>query len=112
MSKLATEDESKRQRKDSSEDESGFMCQKCDYIVAKVLACSRCKLSFFLRCANISKILHQCFLDGELENFHWTCRSCKAMFPSLQNISSTSRTVVSTKIECPILKTGWRTCRN
>ena len=27
-------------------------------------------------------------MEGELENFHWSCRSCKATFPTLQQISS------------------------
>ena len=78
----------KRQRKDSNEEDSGFMCHRCDFVADKAITCSGCNLTFCLKCANISQTLHKCILDGELENFHWSCRSCKATFPSLQQISS------------------------
>ena len=84
----SSEKDPKRPRQDSSEDDSGFMCQRCDYVVDKVITCSGCSLSFCLKCANVSKTLHQCIMEGELENFHWSCRSCKATFPTLQKISS------------------------
>ena len=84
----SSEKDPKRPRQDSSEDDSGFMCQRCDYVVDKVITCSGCSLSFCLKCANVSKTLHQCIMEGELDNFHWSCRSCKATFPTLQQISS------------------------
>ena len=84
----SSEKDPKRPRQDSSEDDSGFMCQRCDYVADKVITCSGCSLSFCLKCANVSKTLHQCIMDGEPENFHWSCRSCKATFPTLQQISS------------------------
>ena len=59
----------------------------CDYVADKVITCSGCSLSFCLKCANVSKTLHQCIME-ELENFHWSFRSCKATFPTLQQISS------------------------
>ena len=51
------------------------------------MVCSGCKLDFCLRCANISASLWECITKGELDNFIWSCRSCRATFPSLVNIS-------------------------
>ena len=86
--------DSKRPRQDSEEnDQSGTICQRCDLLVAKVIDCAVCKLAFCLGCARISKILSQCLVEGELANFHWTCRSCRSMFPSIEGISSTVKDI-------------------
>ena len=86
--------DSKRPRQDSEEnDQSGTICQRCDLLVAKVIDCAVCKLAFCLGCARISKILSQCLVEGELANFHRTCRSCRSMFPSIEGISSTVKDI-------------------
>ncbi|MES9884994.1 MAG: hypothetical protein ABW185_29475, partial [Sedimenticola sp.] len=78
----------KRQRI-SDIDESCFIskCQKCDKHVDEHVVCSGCKLQFCLNCAQVSQRLYECILNGEMDDFHWNCRSCKSTFPSLQNIT-------------------------
>ena len=76
---------SKRLRQDSDDQE--VLCQRCDYLTKERVICSDCKLNFCLRCANISDALWTCITKGELDNFIWSCRSCRATFPSLDNIS-------------------------
>lgn len=51
------------------------------------MICSGCKLFFCLKCARISENLYQCIMNGEMEDFRWSCRSCQATFPSLENIT-------------------------
>ena len=86
--------ENKRQRQESGDqDQSGTICQKCDLLVAKAIDCAVCKLAFCLGCAKISKTLFQCLMEGELDNFHWTCRSCRSMFPSIEGISSSIKDI-------------------
>ena len=86
--------ENKRQRQESGEqDQSGTICQKCDLLVAKAIDCAVCKLAFCLGCAKVSRTLFQCLMEGELDNFHWTCRSCKSMFPTIESISSTVKDI-------------------
>ena len=75
----------KRPRQDS--DDQDVTCQRCDLLTRERVVCSRCKLDFCLRCANISATLWECITKGELDNFIWSCRSCRATFPSLDNIS-------------------------
>ena len=86
--------EHKRQRQESGDaDQSGTICQKCDLLVSKAIDCAVCKLSFCLGCAKIGKSLFHCMVEGELENFHWTCRSCRSMFPTIEGISSTVKDI-------------------
>ena len=75
----------KRLRQDSNDEE--VMCQRCDNLTKERVMCTGCKLNFCLRCANISATLWQCITKGELDNFLWSCKSCRATFPSLDNIS-------------------------
>ena len=83
-------DASKRQRQDSNEEDVDTVpCQKCETIVKEKIRCSGCKLLYCLKCAHVSQALYKCILNGELENFHWTCMCCKEMFPTLDNISTT-----------------------
>ena len=84
-------DRSKRQREDSL-----LYCQKCDDIMDANIECSGCKLKYCLRCAEISERLFQCISNGELANFHYNCASCKATFPSLENISG-ALNIIQTK---------------
>ena len=76
---------SKRLRQDS--DDLEVICQKCDNLTKERVSCSGCQLNFCLRCASISATLWTCISKGELDNFIWSCRSCRATFPSLDNIS-------------------------
>ena len=64
------------------------MCNKCEFLYEKSISCSGCKLSFCLKCAKVTEALYNCIVAGEMDDFHWTCRSCKSTFPSLQNISA------------------------
>ena len=41
-----------------------------------------CKLDNCLKCA-----LFEYLTQGEMEDFLWSCKSCKATFPSLDNIT-------------------------
>ena len=79
--------QSKRYRVGSDESEAEIQYQRCDNIVVERIACSGCKLEYCLECANVSKTLFSLIIEGELEDFKWSCRSCKATFPSLENIS-------------------------
>ena len=67
-------------------DESETECQKCSAIVNESISCSGCKLDCCLKCAKISTILYR--KSGEMDQFMWSCASCKATFPSLENITS------------------------
>lgn len=75
----------KRLRQDSDDQE--IMCQRCDYLTKDRVVCSGCKLNFCLKCANISTNAWQCITKGEMDHFIWSCRCCRATFPSLDNIS-------------------------
>ena len=37
----------------------------------------------------MSETLYTCYINGEVDNFHWTCACCKSMFPTLDNIATT-----------------------
>ena len=79
----------KRPRPASDSNNSGYICQKCELLVEKIIECSGCKLIFCLRCGKISESLYNCLVAGEMEDFLWTCRSCKSTFPSLEKILAT-----------------------
>ena len=51
------------------------------------MICSGCELFFCIKCARISENLYQCIMNSEMEDFRWSCRSCQATFPSLENIT-------------------------
>ena len=70
----------KRLRQDSNDEE--VMCHRSDRVM-----CTGCKLNFCLRCANISATLWERITKAELDNFLWSCKSCRVTFPSLDNIS-------------------------
>lgn len=76
----------KRMRVASSDEEA--TCQKCDTVVQESIISSGCKLNYCLKCAQVSQSLFDIIHSGELENFMWSCRSCRATFPSLENITS------------------------
>ncbi|MEW8545300.1 MAG: hypothetical protein AB2693_17395, partial [Candidatus Thiodiazotropha sp.] len=80
--------DAKRARQDSSEQENSvFVCQKCDRHIEEGINCVGCKLLFCLKCAGVSATLYKCIVNGELESFHWNCKCCNSTFPSLENIS-------------------------
>ena len=70
--------------------QSGFMCNKCEFLYEKSVSFSGCKLFFTVKCAIVTEALYNCtcIVAGEMDDFHWTYRSCKSTFPSLQNISA------------------------
>ena len=76
----------KRMRVASSDEE--VMCQKCDVVVKESIICSGYKLNYCLKCAQVNQSLFDIIHSGELENFMWSCRSCRETFPSLENITS------------------------
>ena len=89
ISKMGDKPDNKRPRQSSTDSEtSGFMCNKCEFLYEKSVSCSGCKLSFCLKCARVTETLYNCIVAGEMDDFHWTCRSYKSTFPSLQNISA------------------------
>ena len=89
ISKMGDKQENKRQRQSSSDsNQSGYLCHRCELPVDKTITCSGCKLTFCLRCGKISETLYNCITAGEMNDFHWSCKSCKSTFPSLQNISA------------------------
>ena len=45
-----------------------------------------CNLAFCIRCSGISSRTFEIIKSGELDIFNYTCRSCKRVFPSLDNI--------------------------
>ena len=69
-------------------DETEHECQKCSHIIHESISCSGCKLSYCLKCAKISETLYNCIKSGEMDQFMWSCASCKATFPSLENITT------------------------
>ena len=80
--------DSKRPRQGSDDtNASAEMCQRCEYAADKTIACSGCNLIFCTECAKISDTLYKCLMEGELSDFHWSCKSCKSSFPTLQNIA-------------------------
>lgn len=83
---MAASKQSKRIRVGS--DEAEIECQKCSSIIGDSITCSGCKLAYCLKCAKISEALYNCILAGEMDQFMWSCNSCRATFPSLENISS------------------------
>lgn len=87
LSKMGDRQDSKRPRQAS--DSSGYICHKCELLVDKTITCTGCKLTFCLRCGKISEPLYKCIVNGEMESFHWSCKSCTATFPSLANITAT-----------------------
>ena len=88
--------DAKRPRQDSSEREiTNFLCQRCDTRVEDGINCTGCKLLFCLRCAQISPGLHKCMKNGEMDDFHWNCRSCNSSFPSLENITGVLKNIQS-----------------
>ena len=75
----------KRARQDSSDPETS--CQKCDSLISEKIMCQGCKLDYCLKCAGISHELFVHLTKGEMEDFLWSCKSCRATFPSLDNIT-------------------------
>ena len=75
----------KRARQDSSDPET--CCQKCDSVITEKIMCQGCKLDYCLKCAGITHELFGYLTQGEMEDFLWSCKSCKATFPSLDNIT-------------------------
>lgn len=69
-------------------DEQDIECQKCSRVIKESITCSGCKLGYCLKCAKISEALYKCIQSGEMEQFMWSCTSCRATFPSLENITS------------------------
>ena len=85
---MATKSDSlfkKRLRQDSSDPES--CCQKCDKLTKESVRCQGCKLDYCVSCAKISPTLFECLMQGEMDDFYWSCRSCKTTIPSLDNIT-------------------------
>ena len=70
-------------------DETDIECQKCSKIVNENIACSGCKLRYCLKCAKINVALYKCIQAGDMDQFMWSFTSCRATFPSLENITST-----------------------
>ena len=70
-------------------DETDIECQKRSKIVNENIACSGCKLRYCLKCAKINVALYNCIQAGDMDEFMWSCTSCRATFPSLENITST-----------------------
>ena len=85
MSSQSDRNQTKRLRVGS--DDTEIQCQKCDKIVKEKIECSGCKLDYCIYCANVTPQLFDLIQNGDLEDFMWTCRSCRATFPSLENIS-------------------------
>lgn len=83
---MATSNQPKRLRIGS--DDAETECQKCSSIIKENIACSGCKLKYCLKCAKINEALYKCIQAGEMDQFIWSCTSCRATFPSLENITS------------------------
>ena len=83
---MAASYQSKRSRIGSDDKESE--CQKCSRIITESIACSGCKLKYCLNCAKVSEQLYNLIQSGDMDQFLWSCNSCRATFPSLENISS------------------------
>ena len=49
--------------------------------------CQGCKLDYCLKCAGINYGLFEYLTQGDMEDFLWSCKSCKATFPSPDNIT-------------------------
>lgn len=75
----------KRARQDSSDPET--CCQICNSVITEKIMCQGCKLDYCLKCAGINYRLFEYLTQGDMEDFLWSCKSCKATFPSLDNIT-------------------------
>ena len=69
-----------------SDEATQHYCQKCDREITDKMTCNGCKLSYCLKCANITPGLYQCLQNGEMNDFMWNCKPCKSTFPSLDNL--------------------------
>ena len=85
--------ELKRQRVGSNS------CPKCEATISdKSLAvtCGICELDFCLDCSKVSKQMALALSEDTLQNFMWTCNSCKQNFPSLTGISAQLKSIEDT----------------
>ena len=83
--KMACHSDKKRFRQDSSDPEAA--CQKCDKIITESVICQGCKLDYCVACAKISPTLFECLRSGEMNDFYWSCTSCRTTLPTLDNIT-------------------------
>ena len=51
------------------------------------MRCQGCKLDDCVSWANISPTLFEYLSQGEMGNFYWSCISCRATLPTLDNIT-------------------------
>lgn len=85
--------ELKRQRVGSNS------CPKCEATISdKSLAvtCGICELDFCLDCSKVPKQMALALSEDTLQNFMWTCNSCKQNFPSLTGISAQLKSIEDT----------------
>ena len=82
---MACHSDKKRFRQDSSDPEAA--CQKCDKIITESVICQGCKLDYCVACAKISPTLFECLRSGEMNDFYWSCTSCRTTLPTLDNIT-------------------------
>ena len=86
---MANQGDRGNQIKRVGSNEIEIQCQRCDKLVTDRIECSGCKLENIVYIVQIlpPPKLFTLIQDGELENFMWSFRSCRATFPSLENIS-------------------------
>ena len=49
------------------------------------MICQGCKLDYCVACAKISPTLFECLRSGEMNDFYWSCTSCRTTLPTLDN---------------------------
>ena len=55
--------------------------------ITEKIMCQGCKLDYCLKCGGINFRLFEYLNQGDMEDFLWSGKSCKASFPSLDNIT-------------------------
>lgn len=63
------------------------LAAKRETVITEKIMCQGCKSDYCLKCAGITLELFRYLTQGEMEDFLWSCKSCKATFPSLDNIT-------------------------
>lgn len=84
------DDDRPRANKRTKQSPQGLMttCARCDNDLDTQysLPCQGCRLVYCMRCTGLTKNALRCIINGEFGDYQWSCMSCKATEPTLQNI--------------------------
>lgn len=65
------------------------ICSRCDSeLTNDNMICNGCKLKYCIRCTELTNAAYSCIKNGDLGDFQWNCRACKAVVPTLEHINN------------------------